>query len=342
MTTGTGLDAQFMYGQETTWGTLVTADHANEFNDESLKLDPTFLEPTGLRVGTKYKRAARVTISRKSVSGDVTMEHSTRTMGLLWKHALASSATATQISTSTAYEQVHVPGDHRGLGLTVQVGRPEPSTGTVRPFTFAGCKITSWEFSLSDNAIPTLKLTFDGRSEDTATALAAPAYAAGAAVFSFASATLKLGGTATTASGKTTVSGNTAVATIINDLSIAGAAPLAADRYGIGNSGLKAEQLENDTPTITGSLGAEFSKTELYDVFSSNTTKALVLTLTGADAGSGNLETLEFILPAIKLKAASPNVGGPDIVSMSTDFEAYSDEVNPVIQVRIISKDTTL
>ncbi|MCI3277527.1 phage tail tube protein [Streptomyces cylindrosporus] len=342
MATGTGLDAQLMVGQESVWGTLVTPDHALEFNDESLKLDPTFLEPTGLRVGTKFKRASRVSISRKSVSGDVTLEHATRNMGLLWKHALASSAVPTQISSSTAYEQIHVPGDHRGLGLTIQVGRPEPSTGTVRPFTFAGCKVTAWEFSLSDNAIPTLKLTFDGRSEDTATALAAPAYVSGSAVFSFASATLKLGGTATTASGKTTVASNTAVATIINEITIAGAVPVAADRYGIGNSGLKAEQLENDTPTITGSLGAEFGKTELYDVFSSNTTKALVLALTGADAGGGNLETLEFVLPAVKFKQAAPNVGGPDVVSMSTDFEAYSDEVNPAIQVRIVSKDTTL
>jgi hypothetical protein len=342
MATGTGLDAQLMVGAETAWGTAVTPDHTFEFNDEGLKLDPTFLEPTGLRVGTKYKRASRVSISRKSVSGDITLEHATKGMGLLWKHALASSATPTAL-TSPAYEQVHTPGDFRGKGLTIQVGRPEPSTGTVRPFTYTGCKVSQWELSVSDNAIPTLKLTFDGRSEDTATALAAPSYISGSKVFSFANATLKLGGTASTTSGKTSVTGNTAVATVVTEVSVQGAAPMAADRFGIGNAGLKSEQLENDTPTITGSLTAEFNKAELYDLFTNNTTTALVLTLTGDPIGaSGSSDTLEVILPAVKLKGASPNVGGPDIVSMSTDFEAYSDESNPPIQVRIVSADATL
>jgi len=118
---------------------------------------------------------------------------------------------------------------------------------------------------------------------------------------------------------------------------------MATDRYGIGNSGLKSEQLENDTPTITGSLNAEFSKSELYDHFTANDTLPLVLTLTGDPIGaSGSNDLVEVILPAVKLKSASPNVGGPDIVSMSTDFEAYSDESNPPIQVRIVSGDATL
>ncbi|MFF9310080.1 phage tail tube protein [Streptomyces sp. NPDC014748] len=343
MATGSGLDAQLMVGEETTWGTGVTPTHGYEFSDEGLKLDPSFLEPTGLRAGLKYKRASRVSISRRTVSGDLTLEHSTKGMGLLWKHALASSGAPAQIDDTTAYEQIHTPGDFRGKGLTVQVGRPEPSTGTVRPFTYKGCKVSQWELSVSDNAIPTLKLTFDGRDEDTATALAAASYPAGAAVFSFAGASLKLGGTATTTAGKTTVTGGTAVATVITEVSVQGQAPMATDRFGIGNSGLKAEQLENDTPTITGSLNAEFNKAELYDHFTANDTLVAVLTLVGDEIDdSGAHDTLEVILPAVKLKSAAPNVGGPDIVQMSTDFEAYSDEVNPPIQVRIVSGDTTL
>jgi len=342
MATGSGLDAQIMVGAESTWGTAVTPDHSYEFNDESLKREPTWLEPTGLRVGQKYKRAGRVTVSRESVSGDVTLEHATKGMGLLWKHALASGAVPTQIAATAAYEQIHVPGDFRGLGLTVQVGRPEPSTGTVRPFTYAGCKIGSWELNVSDNAIPTLKVSFDGRGENTATALAAAAYPAGSHVFSFANASLTLGGTVDTTGGKTTVSGATAVATVVTQATVTGAAPMATERFGIGNAGLKSEQLENNTPTITGSLAAEFNKTELYDVYTNNTTTALVLLLEGEDIEAGNLETLEIILPAVKLKAAAPNVGGPDIVQMSTDIEAYDDETNPPIQVRIIAADTSL
>lgn len=341
MATGTGLDAQLGFGAESAWATGVTPTRFLEFDSESLKRDPTFLEPTGLRVGTKYKRASRVRVSRQTQVGDVVLEHATKGMGLLWKNALGSGVATPTVISGSAYKQIHTPGDFRGLGLTVQVGRPEPSTGTVRPFTYAGCKVTGWEFSLKDNAIPTLKLSLDGKSEATATALATASYLAGATVFDFSQATLKLGGTATTASGETTIASGVSVTTIITDFMLTGKAPMKADRFGLGNAGLKGEQLENATPTITGKLSAEFNKAELYDLFVANTTTALQLDLTGAVISGGNNFLLSFILPAIKLKAAPPNVNGPDVVQMSTDFEVYSDETNPVIQVKIVSDESS-
>lgn len=344
MTTGSGLDAQIGFGQESTWGTAVTPTRFIEFNNESLSKDVTWLEPSALHTGIKYQRASRIRQSRISVSGDVELDINTLGMGLLVKHMLASTVTMpTQIASSTAYKQVHTPGDFKGLGLTVQVGRPEPSTGTSRPFTLAGCKVGKWEFSLKDNATPSLKLTVDGRSEDTATALATASFLTGATTFDFSQATLKLGGTVSTASGETTVTGGTAVSTVINSITVAGEAKMATDRYGIGNGGLKAEQLENGIPTITGKLDAEFNKTELYDVYSANTTTALQLDLTGASIEGGSNFLFSIIIPAVKLKTATPQVKGPDIVAMSTDYQGYSDETNPVVQVKIVStEDATI
>jgi hypothetical protein len=344
MATGSGLDGQVGYKAEATWGTAVTVDKFVEFNSESLSMEPTWLEPTGLRAGTKFKRVSRVRQSRKTVSGDLAVEVATKGMLTLWKHALGSSLTApTQIGTTTAYKANFVPGDYRGLGLTVQVGRPEPSSGTVRPFTYSGCKVSSWQFSLEDGEVPTLQLTFDGRDEDTAAALAVASYVADAGVFDFSQAALKLGGTVSTTGGETSVTGGVAIATVVNSVSISGESPKAAERFGIGNAGLKSEQLENDTPTVTGELAAEFHKAELYDLFANNTTTAMQLTLTGDAIGaSGESFTLDFIAPAVKLKTASPQVGGPDIVQMSTSFEGYSDETNPVVQVQVITDETAL
>lgn len=343
MAVGSGLDAQLMFKAETTWGTPVTPDKAVEFNSEDLKFEPTWLEPTGLRPGTKYKRASRVRQSRKTVNGSVNLEWSTKNMGTLVKHMTGSAITTPTVITGTAYKQIHVPGDFRTLGLTMQVGRPEPSTGTVRPHTFAGCKIPGWEFSLTDNAIPTLKLTVEGRSEATATALATASYLSGATVFDFSQAVLKLGGTAATAAGETTITSGVTVATVVRSITISGSAPMATERFGIGNAGLRSEPLENATPTVTGKLDAEFSKTELYDVFQANTTTAMELVLTGGIIGAtASNYLLSFVFPAVKLKAAAPSVSGPDIVQMSTDFEVYSDEVNPVYQIKIQSDEATL
>jgi hypothetical protein len=264
-------------------------------------------------------------------------------MGLLWKHALGSAFTTPTILVTPAYEQIHTPGDFRGLGLTVQIGRPEPQTALVKPFTYSGCKCSEWEFHVEDGSIPTLQLTLDGRDESTATALTAASYPAGVGIFSFANAQLKLGGTAATATGKTTVTGGVAASTIVTAMTVHGTTPMATERYGLGNAGLKAQQIENDIPTITGSFDAEFNKAELYDAFAGNVTQCVQMLLTGATIGaSGSVDTLEITLPACKMKSASPQVGGPDIVSMTTEFEAYYDEVNPPIQVRVISSDTAL
>lgn len=341
MATGSGLDAQIGFGQEVTWGTAVTPTRFLEFNSESLKFDPTFLEPSALRAGTKYKRAGRVVQSRTSVSGDFTVELNTLGMGMLVKNMLGSNVIATTLISGSAYKQIHTPGDFRGKGLTVQVGRPEPASGTVQPFTYAGCKVSGWDFDMKDNDYATLKLTVDGKSETTATALATASFLSGGTAYNFSQASLKLGGTAATATGETTITGGVAASTIITDFSLSGKVPMATDRFGLGNAGQKAEQLENGIPTITGKLGAEFGKTEFYDVFRANTTFALQFDLTGPLIAAGQNYLFSIILPAVKLKGAAPVVSGPDIVQMSTDFEVYSDETNPVIQVKIVSTEAT-
>lgn len=342
MATGSGLDAQLMFKQETTWGTAVTVDRAVEFSRESLKFDPTWLESTGLRAGLKHKRASRVRQSRRSGGGDIQLDLATKGMLTLIKNMLGAPQTApTVIGATTAYKTNFVPGDFRTLGLTMQVGKPEPGTGTVRPHTYAGCKIASWEFTCEDNSVPMLTLTVLARDEATGTALATPVYVPGSSVFSFAGASLKLGGTATTTSGETSVASGTAVATVVRSITIRGENPMDAERFGLGNAGLRSEPIENDHPIISGSLAAEFSKSEFYDRFTANSTFPLQFTLLGDAIGaSGHNDTFDVILPATKFKAAGPEVDGPGVVQMSTDFEAYSDETNPVIQIQVKSAET--
>lgn len=342
MAFGTGLDAQIMFAQETVYGTGVTPTRSLEFNSEGLAQAITYLDSSGIRKGNPFKRTARTIQSRFSVDGDVEVEISTLGMGLLARNMLGSATTTTtQIASTTAYKQIHVPGGLQGLSLTTQVGRPEPGSGTVFPFTYAGCKVSKWSIALKDNAIPTLKLTLTGRAETTATALATAAFLSGAGVFSFKGASLKIGGTAATASGETTITGGTAIAAVVKGITISGDNAMATDRYGIGNAGLKKEPLQNDMNTITGSLDAEFGKTELYDVYTAGTPTCLQFDLTGNVIAGGNSFLYSVILPSVILKKATPNVSGPDIVSMTTNFEAEWDETNPVIQIKIVSTEST-
>lgn len=342
---GSGLSGQVGYKGETTYGTAVTVDKFTEFLSESINKNITYLDSSGLKAGQAYKRASRVVQSRSDVSGNLTIEASDKGLGTLIKHALGSTVTTpTIIGATTAYKQIHTPGSKAGFGLTVQVGRPQ-TDGTVKPFTYAGCKISSWEFSVSDNEMAKFAFDLDGKSMATATALASATFTANTGVFNFsdvAAGAFKIGGTASTASGETTIAGGSAVTSIVKGITIKGDTPMATERYGIGNAGLKAEPIENAIPMITGSFDTEFtSQAEFYDFFNANTSKALEIPFAHGDAGTSNPFLLSFIIPVVKFKEANVNVGGPDILPQKVDWEAYDDGTNPVIQIKIVSTDST-
>jgi hypothetical protein len=357
-----GLSGQVGAVAETTYGTPVTVTRFYEFLSENFVFNPAFLDGQGLKAGQAFNRATRTVVSQADVNGDLTMEHTSGeaatavadSMGFWWKYALGSAFTTPTLVLGTAFQQVHVNGSKAGQFLTCQVGRPQISGVTVQPFTYTGVKLTDWEFSCNDNQIAQLKVTADGQTELTSTGLAAASYPTPNGLFSFANATtMTLGGTATTTAGVTSVASGVAVASRVNGITIAGSTPMKVDRYGLGNAGLKGEPIENAIPTITGTLSTEFfSRTELYDVFKANTTQPFQLDFTKFDsagndangvAAGPNPYRLSFIMPAVRFKTAAVNIGGPDVIPQSIGFQAYDDgTTNPVIQVRIVSKEQTI
>lgn len=341
MATGSGLDAQLGYKLETTVGTPVTVDKFLEFNSEGFEFDPGYIEPTGLRVGTKFKRGSRLVQSRKMVTGSIEVNHSTRLMGALWKLALGSSVTTPTLILGSAYSQVHQTGDLLGKSATFQIGRPEPSTQTVKPHTIAGCKCTGWEFSVSDNEVAKMSLDLDGWDEATATALATASYVT-AEEFNFSQVTEFSIGNTIAGTTPLTETGGSAVTAIVKSLSLKGDNALATERFGLGNAGVKKEQLENGIPTITGTLEAEYLQSEWYTPFKANTATSLVVRFEGSIISGTDKNTLEFIVPEIRIKKVTPKVTGPDLVQAGVEFEVYTNATgqNP-FQVKIISADAT-
>jgi hypothetical protein len=357
-----GLSGQVGAVAETTYGTPVTVTHFYEFLSENFVFNPAWLDGMGLKAGQAYNRASRTVVSQADVNGDLTMEHTSGeaanavadSMGFWWKWALGSALVTPTVVVGTAFKQVHTNGSKAGQFLTCQVGRPQISGVTVQPFTYTGVKVTDWEFSCNDNQIAQLKVTCDGQTELTSTGLAAASYPTPNGLFSFANATvMTIGGTASTSAGETTIAAGVSLGSRVNGIVITGSTPMKVDRYGLGNAGLKGEPIENAIPTITGTLSTEFfSRTELYDVFKTAGTVPLQVDFTkfdaagndanGAAAGA-NPYRLSFILPAVKFKTGSVNIGGPDVIPQSIGFQAYDDGsgTNPVIQVKLVSKESS-
>ncbi len=373
-----GLGASLGFGVESTPGTEAVPTAWYEFLSESLALNPTYIDSAGLKQGQAFKRGARTQISRYNVNGDIVIEHFDRGvsatggkgMGFLWHYALGSPATgAQQLGATTAWQQVHQPGSTAGLSLTAEVGRPQAASPyTSNRFGYSGIKFGGWEFTCSDGALAQLKLTADGMNCTTSGTIVQPVFAAAAyqsGIFSFADAYLfqigtgtqagtgslpGTGGTGTGTGNYTTLTGTATVAHVVKGFTLTAARPIASERYGFGNAGIKREQLENGIPVLSGTLDSEFTnRTEFYDLFSSNATRSLQLDFahgingSGADGAAGSTGTgayrLSFVLPFVKFKTDPLSVSGPDLIPESIGFEVYDDGGGVPVQVRIVSQD---
>ena len=339
MAIGSGLDGQFGVAAEATVGTAATVTRFYEFNKESIQGVRNSIQGAGIHAGGQYNRLSRYKRTTQTVGGGLDLDVPEKGLGLLLQHMLGSSATATQIATTTAYQQVHNPGPLAGLSLTLQKGVPQASDRTVKAYTYRGAKIADWTLASQTGQNTTLALTFDAWDEDSATALAAASFPV-TEVFDFTQCVIKLGGTASINTGVTSIAGGTAV-NGLTAFELKGTNALAAERFFLGSS-VKAEQLENGYRPLALSLTGEFDQATLYDLYAQDSTTAVQITHTGSLIEAGHNFVLDVILPAVRWTAGANVVDGPDVVPTKLDGMALDDQATTPIQVTYISTDTTL
>lgn len=344
MPTGSGLDSQLGTKTESAVGTLaVPVTQFFPFNNADLTPNPSYIENNGIMAGARFKDANQVGIARKAASGQITVPVMMNGFGWWLKHILGSTADPV-LDGTLAYKQIHTPGGLRGVSFTTQIGKPDPRTGTVAPRTYRGCKVTDWTLTFNDNAVTTLDMSVDAWDQDTATTLAAATYPAGNKAFNFAHVTtFTTGGTASTTAGLTTISGGIAVPSVVTKLALSGKATLAADRYGLGNAGVKKEQLETDFFVITGAFEGEFDADTWETPLEDGDIIPIQVDSVGPDIESGKPYLLSIIMPACIVTKAPAPVSGPDIVKVSGEFTVYDPKLTdgtPPIQVVIESTDS--
>lgn len=369
MAIGAGLAAQFGIKTETTNGTAATVDHFTEINNETMHMVKNPVQGTGLRAGGLFHRTSRRVIGSWAAAGGVNFDAPFSGLGLLLEHMFGAYNPGTsggtnnplvvQQGATAAWLQTYAPGSLAGKTFTAQVGKPD-ATGTVRAFTYVGCKILDWQLSTEINQFAKFDVNIDGWQELTADnpqgttagpALATAVYATGQQFFHFREATIFKSGSLSTSGGITTL-GSPVAAGRVTKASVKCENRVDTGRYfiagtagtgGSGVAGVKSEQLENDFRMITGQLDAEFfSLTDYYDVFAGDTTLSLLLTFTGPVAiAASNFPTLSVLVPNIKLNDGTPPVAGPGILQHTLPFEGLDDEASNVIQLQYMSTDTT-
>lgn len=220
----TVLAAQLMAGEESTYGTPVTPTKTFEYESENIKLTPERDDWTGHRKNQQVRRHDRWFPGKRSAAGPISLILPTKSAGIWLKHGFGTSAIGS--ITDSNYTQTFTFGA-LPTGLTLQVARPYLD-GTATPFTWHGCKMTSFEIVAEVGKAVMLNMEFDCEDEDNATSLATASYASSALAFSWAGCTVSLGGSSVT----------------VDRFRYRHSNPLGTDRFRLG-SNLKKQPLQN-------------------------------------------------------------------------------------------------
>jgi len=325
MAIGSGIGSQLGIATETTFNNAVTVTRFYEFTSENLSYNKKTAVGMGLRAGGQLPRSQRRVVTTTDVTGDIVLDLPTRGLGLLLSQAMGTAPSPTTVTTGV-YSYTFTLGDVYGKSFTAQVGIPQYN-GTVTPKTIGGAKIQNFELAVAAGGIATGKFTVDAASLTTGTSLATASYSTTGNLFHFAQ-------------GAITVAGNSVAN--IKDFTVTIANTLKADRYNLGSSGIKAEQIINGFRKITGKMTAEFTDTTLLAAYLADTTTSLVLTFTGATIAGGQTEKLIITIPAAKFDADTPNVPGPGVIDLAMTFEAYDDGSNQPLTIVYQTADSAL
>ncbi len=309
------LDSSVGFGPETTWGQPVVVSRFPEFVSETMALNKKLKQGKGLRVGSRVDRSARRVQVGYDATGDVTMEAFSKGQGLLWQWMMGAG-TSTLIS-GTAYQQVFTLADVMP-SMTMQVGLPTTG-GTTEAYTYAGAQCTGFDLTFNQSDLIQVKATVDAQSLATATAYAPPSYVVGGSLFSFEGFALSTG-TLTEPTSTALASATSPIANVQSGNITVGQTQ-DVNRYLAGNAGLKSRQLINGVRTIGGTLTVEYTDSTLAQAIINETPMSLVLTWkTATSIGTGLFETLQVVVPEIKLDGDLPQSNAGQLITHPVKF----------------------
>lgn len=287
MAARTGIAAQAGIAAETTWGTEVTVNVFLPLVSEGIQRAEDHTISKAIRVGRYVLSSEQWNGGVIEVGGPIAFELDNKNVRVLFKSMFGSE--------STNSPWTYTPDDLTGDSFTLQLGRPDTG-GTVRPFTYAGTKVNTWEISAAVGEMVTLALDVIAKSESTSTTLATATYTSSSLPFKFTGATLTIAGSAV----------NT-----VREMSLQGDNKLSRRQF-LGTQAT-AEPYPNGLYEYTGTVVTDFESLTAYNRFVAGTEAALVMTFT---RGASTI----VITCNVKFNGETPNVDGREVVAQNLPF----------------------
>lgn len=343
MSVGSGLSSQVGFAAESTYGTAATPTRFLPHSNKPFEIEPKQVTSDGITADQRYPSELQTVHTTRSGTGNPEYDLYTRGLGVPLKQALGSAAVATLIAGTSFYQQIHNDGELTGISGTWQDVIAERG-GTKRAYTYVGCKVKSMEISCKKGELAKVKFELDIQDCRTDVALASPAYIVGYDIFHWAGVSIQMADTGTLSSGVFTPTSPQPV-TGITGFTYKTENPFSAEDFYANNGALKSEPVENDHRSTTLSLEGDFtSESQFYTPWRANTTKAIVVTITGTQQVGGRAAKIQLSIPAGKLTKAGPEDNGKETATNKPVITAHKSVTAtlPGTQIVYESLDTAL
>lgn len=332
---GGGLGGAVGIAAESTYGTFVAPTRWVEVHSAKLQQRKHVVQGEGLAYGRVIEPGARRVNVWNDAGGEIEFEVLNSGFALLLQHIMGSSATLSQISTTTAYQlstTLGVPDNQNYLSMQALV--PDTS-GTIHPENFHGCKLQKAEFTAELGGLVTCALTVDAQQVEGTTVAGTPTYTTSAQPFSPLGMSFKVGpyGSEATLDG-------------VKKASLSIERTLKTDRIYLGQS-FKEEPVTNGWVKLTGSFDVDLTSTNkavIWDAFAADTSVSVILDFVGSSIGSSGHNN-ELKLNATDCffdSGGTPELDGPDLVTATIPWSALIDAANdPALTAVLTTADTT-
>jgi hypothetical protein len=318
-----GIDTQFGFIGEGTFGTYATPTRFLPFVDEAIQLQIDRDESKSLRSAQLYDRTDQWAAGKRAAAGDMNFEVANKGFGLLLKHCGGTSASA---ASGTGFKYTITPGDLFGLSATMQIGRPDIAN-TIQPYSYLGCKIIEWELSQKISEFLNLKASINAQDETTSQTLATATAPAETEVFHWSMLALTVGGSAFDAI----------------DFSFKNVNALKVDRFHLRGARLAKEPITNAKRMATGSLQGDFESLTAYNRYVNGTVVPIVATWTGTTTYDTALfHKLVLTLTNCRFDGDTPNVKNADVLAQTLPFKVLDDGTNPVWKIEYYTGDSSI
>lgn len=318
-----GLALQLGTAEETVYGTPVTVNKFYPIRSESLSNDIGRNESEGIVSGQRVITSDQWYAGKKNPTGDAALEVETKGFGRWFKHAMGGVVTSQPAAgpSPTVYLHTFTPGD-LPTSQTVQVGKPDVSTGTVNPFTYHGVTIGSWKLEQKVDDFLLFTPSLIAEEEENSTGLAAVTYAAGRKQFSWVTSSYTLAGSPFN----------------VKTFSLDGNNGVADDRYFQGSQ-LRKRPEEQAMRVYNGNLEGEFESLTAYQRFTSGTEVPLVATFTGPIIEDALLYQL-VITANVRFDGTTPPGAGRGIIQQQLPFKVI-DNTTTSLKLEYQTSDAT-